>query len=234
MAAASSFLTPTSMCWSCCRARSPPLPHPRSSDSSVCSGTPASKSRTRCARSPNARRRWLETSRYAPAGSRALYQLFRRSIEATIDARAFYEAKTLEQQQRHLRYQDTAYNLEPNVKESPGGLRDLQTVVWIARAAGLGRSWRDFAARGLMTGPEAREVVRQERLLCDLRIRLHYLAGRREDRLVFDVQTALARDFGLSDTAERRASELLMQRYYRAAKSIRQISVVLLQNVHSR
>ena len=168
------------------------------------------------------------------AGSRALYQLFRRSIEATIDARAFYEAKTLEQQQRHLRYQDTAYNLEPNVKESPGGLRDLQTVVWIARAAGLGRSWRDFAARGLMTAPEAREVIRQERLLCDLRIRLHYLAGRREDRLVFDVQTALARDFGLSDTAERRASELLMQRYYRAAKSIRQISVVLLQNVHSR
>jgi len=168
------------------------------------------------------------------AGSRALYQRFRRSIAATIDARAFYEAKVLEQQQRHLRYQDTAYNLEPNVKESPGGLRDLQTIVWIARAAGLGRSWHDFAARGLMTGPEAREVIRQERLLCDLRIRLHYLAGRREDRLVFDVQTALARDFGLADTAERRASELLMQRYYRAAKSIRQISVVLLQNVHSR
>ncbi len=168
------------------------------------------------------------------AGSRALYQRFRRSVTAAIDARAFYEAKALEQQQRHLRYQDTAYNLEPNVKESPGGLRDLQTIVWIARAAGLGRSWRDFAARGLMTRLEAREVVRQERLLSDLRIRLHYLAGRREDRLVFDVQTALARDFGLADTPDRRASELLMQRYYRAAKSIRQISVVLLQNVHSR
>ena len=168
------------------------------------------------------------------AGSRTLYQRFRRSVTAAIDARAFYEAKALEQQQRHLRYQDTAYNLEPNVKESPGGLRDLQTIVWIARAAGLGRSWRDFAARGLMTRLEAREVVRQERLLSDLRIRLHYLAGRREDRLVFDVQTALARDFGLADTPDRRASELLMQRYYRAAKSIRQISVVLLQNVHSR
>ena len=168
------------------------------------------------------------------AGSRALYQRFRRSISAAIDARAFYEAKALEQQQRHLRYQDTAYNLEPNVKESPGGLRDLQTIVWIARAAGLGRSWRDFAAHGLMTSLEAREVARQERLLCDLRIRLHYLAGRREDRLLFDVQTALAHDFGLTDTPARRASELLMQRYYRAAKSIRQISVVLLQNLHSR
>ncbi len=168
------------------------------------------------------------------AGSRALYQRFRRRIAAAIDVRAFYEAKALEQQQRHLRYQDTAYNLEPNVKESPGGLRDLQTIVWIARAAGLGRSWRDFAEHGLMTVLEAREVVRQERLLSDLRIRLHYLAGRREDRLVFDVQTALARDFGLADTPGRRASELLMQRYYRAAKSIRQISVVLLQNLHPR
>ncbi|MEP6998257.1 MAG: [protein-PII] uridylyltransferase [Betaproteobacteria bacterium] len=168
------------------------------------------------------------------AGSRALYHRFARSIAAAIDPRAFYEAKALEQQQRHLRYQDTAYNLEPNVKESPGGLRDLQTIVWIARAAGLGCSWRDFAARGLMTRLEAREVARQERLLSDLRIRLHYLAGRREDRLVFDVQTALAREFGLADTPDRRASELLMQRYYRAAKSIRQISVVLLQNLHTR
>ena len=127
----------------------------------------------RYARSPNARPRWpgditIRTSLLEHrllAGSRALYQRFRRSFEATIDVRAFYEAKALEQQQRHLRYQDTAYNLEPNVKESPGGLRDLQTIVWIARAAGLGRSWRELAARGLMTGPEAREVARQERLL---------------------------------------------------------------------
>ncbi|MGH8798610.1 MAG: [protein-PII] uridylyltransferase [Casimicrobiaceae bacterium] len=168
------------------------------------------------------------------AGSRALYRRFARDVAAAIEVRAFYEAKALEQQQRHLRYQDTAYNLEPNVKESPGGLRDLQTIVWIARAAGLGRSWRDFAARGLMTELEAREVARQERLLCDLRIRLHYLAGRREDRLVFDVQTALAREYGLADTPHRRASELLMQRYYRAAKSIRQIGIVLLQNLHAR
>jgi [protein-PII] uridylyltransferase len=167
-------------------------------------------------------------------GSRALYRRFDQCVAAAIDPRGFYAAKALEQQQRHLRYQDTAYNLEPNIKESPGGLRDLQTIVWIARAAGLGRSWRDFAQHGLMTRLEAREVVRHERLLTELRIRLHYLAGRREDRLVFDVQTALARELGLADTADRRASELLMQRYYRAAKSIRQISVVLLQNLHAR
>jgi [protein-PII] uridylyltransferase len=168
------------------------------------------------------------------AGTRLLYDRFRRRFAAAIDVRAFFEAKALEQQQRHLRYQDTAYNLEPNVKESPGGLRDLQTIIWIARAAGLGHSWRALAEYGLMTGAEAREVTRHERLIDDLRIRLHYLAGRREDRLVFDVQTALARQLGFADTPERRASELLMQRYYRAAKSVRQISVILLQNLHAR
>ena len=113
-------------------------------------------------------------------------------------------------------------------------MRDLQTILWIARAAGFGRTWRELAARGLMTTTEARELVRHERLLEDLRIRLHWLAGRREDRLVFDVQTALAREIGLVDTAQRRASEQLMQRYYRAAKSIRQINVILLQNLHAR
>ncbi len=168
------------------------------------------------------------------AGARVLYDRFRRRFAAAVDVRAFFEAKALEQQQRHLRYQDTAYNLEPNVKESPGGLRDLQTIIWIARAAGLGHSWRALAEHGLMTRTEAREVTRHERLIDDLRIRLHYLAGRREDRLVFDVQTALARQLGLADTPNRRASEQLMQRYYRAAKSVRQVNVILLQNLHAR
>src|SRR5450755_3366048 len=168
------------------------------------------------------------------AGSRTLHDRFRRRFAASLNVRAFFQAKALEQQQRHLRYQDTAYNLEPNVKESPGGLRDLQTIIWIARAAELGHSWRALATHGLMTVSEAREVTRHERLIDDLRIRLHYLADRREDRLLFDVQTALAQQLGLTDAPHRRASEQLMQRYYRAAKSVRQISVILLQNLHAR
>jgi [protein-PII] uridylyltransferase len=167
-------------------------------------------------------------------GARPLYTRFRRRFATTLDVRGFYEAKVLEQQQRHLRHQDTAYNLEPNLKESPGGLRDLQTILWIARAAWLGHTWRELAKHELMTGAEAREVARHERLIDELRVRLHYLAGRCEDRLLFDVQTALAREMGLSDTPNRRASEQLMQRYYRAAKSIRQINVILLQNLHAR
>ena len=168
------------------------------------------------------------------AGSRRLYNQLKRAFGASMDVRAFYAAKVLEQQQRHLKYHDAAYNLEPNVKESPGGLRDLQTVLWIARAAGLGRSWRELARNGLLTQPEARTVSRQERLIGALRIRLHYLTGRREDRLVFDEQAALARELGLQDTPAKRASEQLMQRYYRAAKVVRQMNAILLQNLHAR
>ena len=168
------------------------------------------------------------------AGSKRLFGEFARVFAATLDVRAFYAAKTLEQQQRHLKHHDAAYNLEPNVKESPGGLRDLHTVIWIARAAGLGRTWREFARNGLMTMAEARAVSRQERLIGGLRVRLHYLAERREDRLIFDQQAALAAQLGLVDTPARRASEQLMQRYYRAAKLVRQINTILVQNLHAR
>jgi [protein-PII] uridylyltransferase len=168
------------------------------------------------------------------AGRRPLYRDFARAFDAALEIHAFHEAKTLEQQQRHLKYHDAAYNLEPNVKESPGGLRDLQTVMWIARAAGLGKSWRDLARAGLMTMAEARAVSRQERFIGAMRVRLHYLAGRREDRLVFDLQSALAKQVGYLDSPTRRASEQLMQRYYRAAKTVRQINTILLQNLHAR
>ena len=168
------------------------------------------------------------------AGDRKLYLGFVQAFDAAMDPAAFYEAKALEQQQRHLKHHDAAYNLEPNVKENPGGLRDLQTVVWIARAAGLGRSWRELARAGLMTMAEARSVSRQERFIGALRVRLHYLSERREDRLVFDLQSALARQLGFVDTPTRRASEQLMQRYYRAAKTVRQVNTILLQNLHAR
>src|SRR5207247_9577952 len=133
------------------------------------------------------------------AGSRRLHDHFSRMFADALDVRGFFAAKMLEQQQRHLKYHDAAYNLEPNVKESPGGLRDLQSVLWIARATGIGRTWRELARHGLMTASEARAVARQERFIGGLRVRLHYLAGRREDRIVFDQQAALARELRLVD-----------------------------------
>ena len=175
----------------------------------------------------------LLESRYL-CGSRALYRRLERALAAALDPVAFFKAKKLEQEQRHAKHQDSPYSLEPNLKEAPGGLRDLQVIQWIARAAGVGRHWRDLVAPGLIERAEATSLARHEVVLQDLRIRLHYLAGRREDRLVFDVQTALAKQMGFADSATRRASEALMQRYYQTAKGVTQLNTILLQNLEAR
>ena len=165
------------------------------------------------------------------AGSRRLCREFMAGVKAQTDPQSFLHAKRLEQEERYARYSDTPYSLEPNCKESPGGLRDLQNVLWISRAAGLGSTWRDLARHGLITRGEAVHLTRVENFLRGVRIRLHLLAGRREDRLIFDFQEALARACGCLPTAARRASEVLMQRYYRNAKAVTQLNTILLQNL---
>ncbi|OFZ87593.1 MAG: [protein-PII] uridylyltransferase [Betaproteobacteria bacterium RIFCSPLOWO2_12_FULL_62_58] len=166
------------------------------------------------------------------SGNRDLFRRFVKTMHDALDAAAFMQAKQLEQQQRHERYQET--NLEPNIKESAGGLRDLQNILWIARAGGIGNTWRELARRGLITLQEAREIQRDELFLQVLRIRLHYLAARREDRLLFDHQSALAAQFNLRERPHRLASEQLMQRYYRTAKAVSQLNAILLQNLKAR
>ena len=168
------------------------------------------------------------------AGSRKLYQELVASLGRDFDAAAFFKAKKLEQEQRHAKHQDTPYSLEPNLKEAPGGLRDLHTIIWIARASGIGHRWSDLVSAGLLERHEARQLARHEAAFQDLRIRLHYLAGRREDRIVFDFQNALAAQYGDVDTPERRASEAMMQRYYRAAKTVTQLNTIVLQNIGAR
>jgi [protein-PII] uridylyltransferase len=180
----------------------------------------------------------LLESRYL-AGSRSLFRALEQRFERASDPAAFLKAKKLEQEQRHAKHQDSPYALEPNLKEAPGGLRDMHVIQWIARAAGmtsagLGRCWQDLVAHGLIERHEARQLARHEAAFQDLRIRLHYLAGRREDRIVFDFQGALAAQYGDVDTAERRASEAMMQRYYRAAKTVTQLNTILLQNLEAR
>lgn len=165
-------------------------------------------------------------------GKRELFVRFTNRMRDMLDPGEFLQAKLLEQQQRHARYAES--NLEPNIKESAGGLRDLQNIIWISRAAGLGSSWRELARRGLIALSEAREIQGLEQFLQSLRIRLHYLAGRREDRLLFDYQTSLARELGVHDRPHRLASEQLMQRYYRTAKAVSQLNTILLQNLGAR
>ena len=173
-------------------------------------------------------------------GSAELFADFQQQFRAHLDVRAFWVAKTLEMHQRHHKYEDTPYALEPNCKESPGGLRDLQIILWVTQAAGLGGSWHELAASGLATPFEVRQIERNHSILCLIRARLHVLAGRREDRLVFDLQTAVAESFGYRSLAPDgtrlpiRASEALMRRYYWAAKAVTQLSQILLLNIEER
>lgn len=163
--------------------------------------------------------RWL-------AGDPQLFRRFEQARDRALDVRLFVHAKRVEQEQRHARQQDAASSLEPNIKEAPGGLRDLHVVLWMARACGFGSDWGALQRSGLLGRAEAAQIRRNYRFLQDLRFRLHRLTRRREDRLLFDWQTALAEEMGLADQRGRRASERLMQRYYRTAKS-----VVLLNNI---
>ncbi len=146
----------------------------------------------------------------------------------------FFDAKIAEQRKRHARHHDVALNLEPNIKESPGGLRDLQMVLWLSKAAQLGDDWQALAAQHIITPDEARQIAHHERVLMNLRIRLHYLSGRREDRLVFDYQTALAAELNIIAGKHRLASEALMRRYYLTAKVIWQMNSILQTNLMER
>ena len=173
-------------------------------------------------------------------GNAALFAEFQRQYRAQMNPQAFLVAKTLEMRQRHTKYENTPYSLEPNCKESPGGLRDLQMILWVSQAAGLGSNWKELAASGMATAFEVRQIERNEALLCLIRARLHAAAGRHEDRLVFDLQTTVAESFGYRSQAPdgsrlpMRASESLMRRYYWAAKAVSQLSQILLLNIEER
>ena len=176
-------------------------------------------------------------------GSAELFAAFERQFFAAIDPQAFFVAKTLEMRQRHSKFEDTPYALEPNCKESPGGLRDLQVILWVAKAAGYGSNWDELAKNGLATAFEVKQIKHNEALLRLIRARLHLIAKRREDRLVFDLQTSVAQAFGyLSDPSavdsskpfRIRPSEMLMRHYYWAAKAVTQLNQILLLNIEER
>ena len=167
-------------------------------------------------------------------GAHSLYVQFQQLFTQQLDPRTFFEGKLLEQDQRHARFNDSAYQLEPNIKESPGGLRDLHNLRWLTQAAGIGTNWHDLVQAGLLKPAESRQIKTLERFLFDLRVRLHYLAGRREDRLLFDYQHSLAEQYQIRATATRRASEILMQRYYRSVKIVAQMRDILLPSLRAR
>ena len=136
--------------------------------------------------------------------------------------------------QRHTKFEDTPYALEPNCKESPGGLRDLQVVIWVARAAGLGKNWNELAAKGLITPFEVKQLQRNEGLL--KLIRAHGCTSSPAGARTASCSTCRPRwpSFGYQSTPGQRASEVLMRRYYWAAKAVAQLNQILMLNIEER
>ncbi|OUS10335.1 [protein-PII] uridylyltransferase [Gammaproteobacteria bacterium 54_18_T64] len=144
-------------------------------------------------------------------------------------AEAFFRAKYDEQNQRHEKHGNTEYNLEPNIKEAPGGLRDIQTIGWVAKRHFNKRSLAELANSHFLAGEEYELLRKGQAFLWRVRYGLHLIAGRAEERLLFDAQRKLAQMFGYRDTKERLAVEQFMQRYYRVVLVMREQNDMLLQ-----
>ena len=157
------------------------------------------------------------------------------ALQATIapslawPAQAFFEAKREELRTRHGRYGDTADNLEPNLKEGPGGLRDVQTLHWMALRITGTSDLESLVAMGQLGADEHATLERQRRTLSRLRFGLHLVAGKREERLRFDYQKLLAARMGLVDNPDSLAVEQMMQGFYRSAALVLRIGERVLQ-----
>jgi len=141
----------------------------------------------------------------------------------------FFEAKVREQTERHLKANDTAYNLEPNVKTGPGGLRDIQTIAWVAKRHFGAATLDELSSHGFLTPAELRRLKQAQAFLWKVRFGLHTLTGRHEDRLLFDHQIRLAQIFGYEDASYTLAVEQFMQRYYRTVMEVSLLNELLLQ-----
>lgn len=141
----------------------------------------------------------------------------------------FFAEKRKEQIARHHRYGDTAYNLEPNVKGSPGGLRDIQVIGWVAKRHFGVDTFDELVDQRFLTRGQLRRLHEGQAFLWRVRFALHILTGRREDRILFDHQIKLAEMLGYEDATYTLAVEQLMQRYYRTVMDLSRINEMLLQ-----
>ncbi|CAM5209391.1 [protein-PII] uridylyltransferase [Oligella ureolytica] len=160
---------------------------------------------------------------------KTIFKSCKSALKTQLNPSSFYRAKALEYKQRHKRYANTPYALEPNCKESPGGIRDIQLINWIARAAGITPLWHRLVNAGFMTQNEALQMKTAESNYQRLRIELHLLSKKNDDRLLFDAQIALARELGIQAEMSKRPSELLMQMYYQDARTVYVISGFMIQ-----
>lgn len=166
-------------------------------------------------------------------GNTSLFRQLQEAIspEHMWTPEAFFEAKMQEQAERREKFHDNAYRLEPNLKESNGGLRDIQTIFWISRRVFGTREPRDLVSRAQLTNTELDTLVTGLEFLCKLRYLLHHTAQRAEDRLLFDYQRDIAREFGFTDPGRNEAIEQLMQMYFRKVTELQRLNDITLQGI---
>ncbi|WHI52507.1 [protein-PII] uridylyltransferase [Microbulbifer sp. MLAF003] len=162
----------------------------------------------------------------AAPGEHLASSLERNKLWSTVD---FFHAKLAEQEERHNRQQAAEYILEPNIKNSPGGLRDIQTIAWVAKYFFRVRTLKQLQGKAFFTEEEFAILQSGESFLWRVRYGLHLLAGRAEERLLFDYQRELANQFGYKDSNNQLAVEQFMHSYYRTVMALRQLNDVLLQ-----
>src|SRR5215468_4987785 len=156
-------------------------------------------------------------------GEQALFRDLKKRFDSDIvrgTAAQFVEAKLAERDVRHQRVGDSRYQLEPNVKEGKGGLRDLHTLFWIAKYIYRTDDVGKLVELGVLSVKESRRFERAQNFLWTVRCHLHYLAGRSEERLTFDVQTEIGRRMGYTDHAGSRGVERFMKHYFLVAKDV--------------
>lgn len=149
-----------------------------------------------------------------------------------ISSKDFYLAKREEQEQRHKRYHSTSYNLEPNLKANPGCLRDLQTISWVAKKHFDTQKVVDLVEHDYMEASEYQELLECQDYLWQMRFALHVIAGRSENRLLFDYQPMVAEYMGFGDDGKA-AVERMMKRFFRVARRIIELNTMLLQRFNS-
>jgi len=172
----------------------------------------------------------LMESRYLAGNKQRLDELDQQISQHKIwNSQDFFNAKIEEQKQRYKKFHDTAYNLEPNIKESPGGLRDLQIISWVFKYHYQCRSLKDLKQYDLLTEAEYDELFAARNYLWKIRFALHLQTNRCEDRLLFDQQREIAGTFGYGEQEKNTGIEAFMQHYFKTVMQLERLNETLMQ-----
>ncbi|MEK9932830.1 MAG: [protein-PII] uridylyltransferase [Methylophilaceae bacterium] len=172
----------------------------------------------------------LLESRYL-CGSKKIFKDLESSVRKEINPKKFYLEKIEEQNKRYNKYRDSGYQLEPNIKESPGGLRDVHTILWIANSQKKTKGLKDLKHLAILDAKEYAKLNFHFNQLTKIRIMLHILADSAEDRLIFDLQNKLAKLFKYKPDRNKKASELIMNRYYKSVRYINLLNEIIIKKL---